>query len=56
MKMSKEERYPLGYLPKIEYWSSKLSEATSANDIKGIKKAEGKISWFTKRELERRRA
>ena len=47
--------YPDGYMPKIEYWTSKLNAEvmnTKVPDIQVIKKCLTKLEYFTKRQME----
>lgn len=51
-KMSK--KYENGYMPKIEYWTSKLNAEvmnTKVPDIQEIKKCLSKLEYFTQRQM-----
>ena len=39
-------KYPNGYYPKIEYWTSKLIEATNARNIAEVDTAHRKLDYF----------
>ena len=45
----KKEKYPQGYLPKIEYWAERLVEGRT---ISGRAHAKEKLMYFLKREME----
>ena len=40
---NKQDRYPNGFLPKIQYWSQVLSEACEANDTEAAEYAKSKL-------------
>jgi hypothetical protein len=47
--------YPDGYMPKIEYWTSKLNAEvmnTKVPDIHSINMIISKLEYFTKRQME----
>tara|TARA_R110000803_G_scaffold49000_4_gene101897 strand:- start:1451 stop:1690 length:240 start_codon:yes stop_codon:yes gene_type:complete len=47
--------YPQGYMPKIEYWTSKLNAEvmnTKVPDIQVISNCLSKLEYFTKRQME----
>ena len=47
--------YPDGYMPKIEYWTSKLNAEvmnTKVPDIQVISNCLSKLGYFTKRQME----
>ena len=39
-------KYPNGYYPKIEYWTSKLIQATKACNIAEVDRAHRKLDYF----------
>ena len=39
-------KYPNGYYPKIEYWTSKLIEATNARNLAEVDRAHRKLDYF----------
>ena len=45
----KKEKYPQGYLPKIEYWAERLVEGRT---VSGRAHAKEKLMYFLKREME----
>lgn len=45
-------KYANGYLPKIQYWSSKLQKAVEAADYRMIDMASMKLKYFTDRQKE----
>lgn len=46
----RQSRYPEGYMPKIEYYQAKLSNAVDVLDIEKIKFLSGKLEYFMERE------
>ena len=46
---NKQDRYPNGFLPKIQYWSQVLSEACEANDTEAAEYAKSKLDYFCDR-------
>ena len=49
VKDMKKEKYPQGYLPKIEYWLDKVENGRTAA---GRAHAKSKVMYFLKREME----
>lgn len=49
----RKERYPDGYMPKIEYWQYKFNKFKEDGDINSMVYASEKLKYFTERELER---
>ena len=47
------QKYPLGYLPKIEYWTDQLIEGTKTSNEELIKKSNEKIKYFLEKEKQR---
>ena len=47
-------RYPDGYLPKIQYWSNTMQEAIGRKDLVQMDRASEKLAYFIKREKERK--
>ena len=45
-------KYVNGYLPKIQYWSSKLQKAVDSADYRMIDMASMKLKYFTDRQME----
>jgi hypothetical protein len=48
------KKYENGYMPKIEYWTSKLNAEvmnTKVPDIQEIKKCLSKLEYFTQRQM-----
>lgn len=43
---TKEEKYPDGYLPKIEYWNGELRKAIDDGSLKNIERCYGKLNYF----------
>lgn len=39
-------KYSNGYWPKIQYWTSELSKAVIANDLRGVDTAHRKLNYF----------
>ena len=48
--MVEENKYPNGYIPKIEYWLDKVERGRT---VEGRAHAKSKVLFFLKRELER---
>ena len=48
VKDMKKEKYPQGYLPKIEYWLDKVENGRTAA---GRAHAKSKVMYFLKREM-----
>jgi hypothetical protein len=44
--MSKSNKYPQGYLPKIQYWTDQLIEATANEDLYKMQQAKSKLDYF----------
>ena len=54
--MSKEQKYPNGYLPKIAYWASELNAEvanTKKPDLSRIDSIHRKLDYFIQREWDR---
>ena len=49
VKDMKKEKYPQGYLPKIEYWAERLVEGRT---LQGRAHAKEKLMYFLKRQME----
>ena len=45
----KSNRYPNGYMPKIEYYQAQLSMAVDSLDLDQIKYFTTKLEWFMDR-------
>ena len=45
-KATKENRYPQGYLPKIQYWAEVLYNACEDNDIEDMDRAKARLDYF----------
>ena len=45
----KKDKYPQGYLPKIEYWAERLVEGRT---VSGRAHAKEKLMYFLKRDME----
>lgn len=39
-------KYPQGYLPKIQYWSDQLIQASADGDLYKMQKAKSKLDYF----------
>ena len=50
VKETKEEKYPTGYMPKIEYWLERMETSRTKS---GRAHAREKTLYFVKRELDR---
>jgi len=46
------DRYPNGYVPKINYWTKKAFAAKIAGEEDNFKRAKEKIKYFTKKHRE----
>ena len=46
----KANRYPNGYMPKIEYYQAQLSMAVDSLDLDQIKYFTTKLEWFMDRQ------
>ncbi len=46
----KANRYPNGYMPKIEYYQAQLSIAVDSMDLDQIKYFTTKLEWFMNRQ------
>mgnify|MGYP004007143605 CR=1 FL=1 len=53
MKKINQNKYPLGYLPKIEYWTDQLIEGTKTGNEELIKKSNENIKYFLEKEKQR---
>lgn len=51
--MNKNEKYPNGYLPKIQYWAGQVQEAAYLNEPEKIPYMLEKLTYFVKKEEER---
>lgn len=40
------KNYTNGYWPKIQYWNSKLNEAITNGDLKGVDSTHNKMNYF----------
>ena len=52
--MNRKEKYPNGYLPKIQYWNNKLVEALERANEDGtyyVYQAMEKIEYFTNKHI-----
>ena len=49
---NKVDRYPNGYLPKIQYWAEVMAEACNANDDEAVEYAKSKLDYFCNRHAE----
>ena len=45
-------RYPQGYLPKIQYWASQLAEAAYLGEAHKIPYLKSKLDYFVSRQAE----
>ena len=45
-------RYPQGYLPKIQYWASQLAEAAYLGEADRIPYLKSKLDYFVSRQAE----
>jgi len=52
IKVMKREKYPNGYVPKIEYWTGLLNTAVRENDWKGVKLCVDKLTFFNQKQQE----
>ena len=50
VEIKKEEKYPTGYMPKVEYWLGKMETSRTKS---GRTHAREKMLYFVKRELDR---
>ena len=48
----RKNKYPNGYVPKIDYWTYKMNKAIALGDTKGIEYAAGKLNYFIGRQVE----
>ena len=48
----KRNKYPNGYMPKIEYWQYKVNKAILAMDLNGAQYAFSKVEYFMNRQAE----
>lgn len=48
----KNEKYPNGYEPKIEYWTNKADSAMRAGDLGGYHMAVSKVQYFKQKQKE----
>jgi hypothetical protein len=46
---NKQDRYPNGFLPKIQYWAEVMAEACNANDAEAVEYAKSKLDYFCDR-------
>ena len=49
-KATRENRYPQGYLPKIQYWAEVLYNACEDNDIDDMDRAKARLDYFYTRQ------
>ena len=49
-KATRENRYPQGYLPKIQYWAEVLYNACEDNDIDDMDRAKARLDYFCARQ------
>ena len=49
-KATKENRYPQGYLPKIQYWAEKLYNACENNNTIQMDAAKARLDYFCTRQ------
>ena len=47
----RKNKYPNGYIPKIQFWSKRLNQALAFNDTEGIEYATRKMNYFINRQL-----
>jgi hypothetical protein len=50
--MNPFNRYPQGYLPKIQYWASQLAEAAYLGEAEKIPYIKIKLDYFMERQME----
>ena len=48
----RKNKYPNGFIPKIEYWSGKLNQALAFGDTDGVEYANRKLNYFIGRQVE----
>jgi hypothetical protein len=46
-------KYPNGYYPKIEYWTSKLNEATKERNLAEVDRAHRKLDYFIQQQWDK---
>ena len=46
----RNNKYPDGYLPKIQYWQYKMNKAIDAGDARGIAYASDRLVYFVGRQ------
>ena len=51
-KGSASDRYPEGYLPKIQYWTQRMNEEAAKGNLGGVKFASNKINYFVGKQEE----
>lgn len=44
------DRYPNGYLPKIQYWAEVMAEAANQGDVEMVNHAKTKLDYFVQRQ------
>ena len=49
-RLDRKNRYPNGYMPKIEYWQYKMNKAIDAGDARGIAYAADRLVYFVGRQ------
>ena len=51
----KQNKYPNGYIPKLQYWTAKLTEELNKKNpsITEIEYIHGKLDWFIQKEFDR---
>ncbi len=47
----RKNKYPNGYIPKIDYWTQKLNVAVMYENMEMIDKANKKLSYFINKQL-----
>jgi len=48
--MNKSNKYPNGYLPKINFWQERYEQAKSDNDLSTMEYCLDKLIYFVKRQ------
>jgi hypothetical protein len=54
-KRYKQNKYPNGYIPKLQYWTTKLTEELNKENpnLTEIDRIHGKLDWFIQKEWDR---
>lgn len=47
---SANEKYPEGYLPKIQYWTERMSQEAAKGNLAGVEYASKKVQYFMQRQ------